>query len=200
MFISSAFYVWELMWDQINRLAQMAACATQTRLFCDLCWQRKGERHVRVFQLVGIDGVPWRWEHKADMWPTLSPFPALYKMALLLDVSSSRSQCMPDPSRWVTAAKWQSGVEVVGTVLLSGSCAHSKGCLRLSIFRLWELKCSWGSEMSTRLILNPRYAATLALHSFSHPALCHLVADSSFPFSAVPTISLFNSWVSGFCP
>lgn len=78
-------------------VAQMAACTTQTRLFCDLCWQRKGEGRVKVFQLV--DGVPWRWEHKADMWPTLSPFPALYQMALLLDVSSSRSQCMLDPSK-----------------------------------------------------------------------------------------------------
>lgn len=52
--------------------------------------------------------------------------------------------------------------------------------------------------MSAKLILNPRY--TLALRSSSRPALCHLVADSSFPFSADPTISLCNSWVNGFCP
>lgn len=35
-------------------VAQMAACATQTRLFCDLCWQRKGEGHVRFSSWLGL--------------------------------------------------------------------------------------------------------------------------------------------------
>lgn len=180
LFTSSAFCVQELTWTQTEcTVAWMAACATQTTLICYLGCQRKREGHVGNFPI----GQEWECTLEKGAW-------GKYLASPLSSLISDHS-CF-----WVSHSAVADGCRVTGRRRRWGQCccliymptagvvrgqAHP-GCL-----------CeNWNAVetgyISIRLILNPRYAASLVLHSSSRPVPFHLAAASSFSFRVVPLL------------
>lgn len=154
-------------------VARMAACATQTGLICDLCWQKEGGEHERGFS--PWSGA-WRREHKASTWPAHSPSPGLSVLAemqpgLLDQRRADLKSCTVQPQP---------------------SCSPPSCCSSIFPLRSCPPRCSvqflggWGLSLSPSVCLQLVSWKCLPL---SHPSLSASQPQSLADVGLLPRLS-----------